>query len=287
MTGSVRVFPTHFSSSLLVAMGVSLVTGLQIIPAAAQTNAPVSYTMSIAGLPIGSATLTLKPNGKTTELTLAGSAGGPIEIGRISARAVVAPGQVTAESQSGSGSSASSATLTSRGQPGNSTFSYSGVSAKGQASVAMILTGSKTTKLDVVMPDAGQVTRSPVTEAHKTGVIDPLSVLAQAIEPGGGFRPGGLCGKTHQVFNGVSRFSLSGSALETAKPKNLPEGWSAVTCRVTYTPIAGFRTDKKVAGAQARTATLTFAIAPEDKRSVLWAASAPGPFGNFALTAKP
>jgi hypothetical protein len=58
-----------------------------------------------------------------------------------------------------------------------------------------------------------------------------------------------------------------------------------VSCRVTYTPVAGFRTDKKVAGAQPRTATITFAIAPDTNRSMLWAASAPGPFGSFALTA--
>ncbi len=108
---------------------------LLVVPAGARAEpVTVRYGMSLAGLPIGSATLVMKPNGQSTELMVSGSAGGPLEIGKMSAAAVVAPGRVTAQSQSGSGKNATSATLSSQGSPGSSAFSFSNVTGRGPAS---------------------------------------------------------------------------------------------------------------------------------------------------------
>ncbi len=71
------------------------------LPAAAEP-VTVSYRMAIAGLPIGSATLALTPKGDTTAIAVSGRAGGPIDLGRMNATALVAPGSVTAQSQTGS-----------------------------------------------------------------------------------------------------------------------------------------------------------------------------------------
>ncbi len=102
-----------------------------VLPAAAAEPVTVNYRMSIAGLPIGSATLALTPNGETTSIAVVGRAGGPIDLGRMSATAVVAPGSVKAQSRSGSGKDATDASLASQGNAGDSRFTYEGVTNRG------------------------------------------------------------------------------------------------------------------------------------------------------------
>jgi hypothetical protein len=245
----------------------------------------VNYAMTIAGLPIGSASMTLTPNGSSTAVSIAGRAGGPLEIGRMSGSAMIGNGEVTAQSQSGSGKSATSAQLSSRGTPGNSRFSYTGTSSRGPAKIAMTMAGSRVTVLDANIPDNPKAVRVPVTDAHKSGVIDPMSLLGIMIQPGGMLKPDALCGRSHAVFTGQSRFNMAGSALEQrAAVSGMPAGYSAVTCRVTVTPVSGHRTDKGNA-AQTRTATLVFAASPDNRRTILWSLSVPAVFGSFALTA--
>jgi hypothetical protein len=245
----------------------------------------VNYAMTIAGLPIGSATMTLTPNGSSTALAIAGRAGGPLEIGRMTGSANVSQGEVTALTQSGSGKTATSAQLSSRGTPGNSTFSYAGTSSRGPGKIAMTVSGNRVTALDASIPDNPKAVRVPVTDAHKMGVVDPMSLLGMMIQPGGTIRPEAICGRSHAVFTGQSRFNLAGSALEQrAAMSGMPEGYRAVACRVTVTPISGHRTDKGNA-AQTRTATIVFAASPDNRRTVLWSLSVPVVFGSFALTA--
>jgi hypothetical protein len=240
--------------------------------ASAQTTT-VSYGMTIAGLPIGSATMTIAPNGSSTQVSVTGSAGGPLEIGRMNASATVAPGRVTAQSRSGSGQDASSATMTSQGSIASSTFSFSNVTGRGPGKLTMTVAGSRVAALDNQVPDNPRAVRVPVTDAHKTGIVDPLMLLTQLVKPGGTLVPQGVCGRSHQVFTGVSRVSVRG----------MPEGWRAVACRVTTTPIAGHRIDKGNQ-AQARTAAVVFAVNGE--KAVLWSLTVPGVFGSFALTAR-
>jgi hypothetical protein len=259
---------------------------LLIAGAAAAQEQPttVVYTMSIAGLPIGTATMAMTPKGSSTQVAISGSAGGPLRIGRMNASAVIGAGRVTAESFSGSGKDATSASLASQGAPGASSFTYTGTSGRGSAKLTMAMAGGRVTALEQQIPDNPQAVRAPVTEAHKTGVTDPLMALAQIIRPGGTFRPDGVCGRSHQVFTGVSRFSLVGAPVEQPKAvAGMPDGFRPVACRVTVTPIAGHRVDKGNA-AQTRTAAVVFAV--NGDRAVLWSLSVPAVVGSFALTAR-
>jgi hypothetical protein len=265
-------------------LGLPLVALLTAGTAEAQPTT-VSYGMSLAGLPIGSATMVLTPNGGTTAVAIAGKVGGPFELGRMNASAVVGQGQVTAQSQSGAGKDASSATLASRGSPGNSAFSYTGQTSRGPGRIAMTVAGGRATEVDAQIPDNPAAVRVPVAEAHKSGIVDPLSLIGQVIHPGGMIKPDGICGKNHGVFTGQARFNLAGQAVEPAKVSGLPEGWSAVSCRVTFAPVSGHRIDKGGDAGRSRTASLVFARSSDGARTVLWSLSVPGTFGAFALTA--
>jgi hypothetical protein len=245
----------------------------------------VSYAMSFAGLPIGSATMVLTPRGSSTAVAIAGKVGGPFELGRMNASAIVDQGQVTAQSQSGSGKDASSANLSSRGNPGNSAFSYTGQTNRGPGRIAMTLAGGRATSVEAQIPDNPTAVRVPVTDAHKSGVVDPLSLLGQIIQPGGTMKPDNLCGKNHGVFTGQTRFNLRGADAEPLKAPGLPDGWTGLSCKVTFAPVSGHRIDKGRDGSQSRTAQLVFARSPDGARTVLWSLTVPGTFGSFALTA--
>ncbi len=260
-----------------------LALGLAAIPAAAQTTT-VTYGMSIAGLPVGSATMAMTPNGTSTAVSISGSAGGPLQIGRMNASAVIGQGRVTAQSNSGSGKDASSASLTSQGSAGASSFSYAGVNGRGPARLTMAMAGGRVTQLEKAIPDNPAAVRAPVTDDHKVGVTDPLMALAQVIRPGGTMRPDGVCGRTHQIFTGVARLNMAGTPpQERPAVKGMPEGYRAVACSVTTTPISGHRIDKGNAS-QARTASVVFAV--NGDKAVLWSLSVPAVIGSFALTAK-
>ncbi|MFM9975690.1 MAG: hypothetical protein ACKVON_14080 [Beijerinckiaceae bacterium] len=246
----------------------------------------VTYSMAIAGLPIGSATMVMTPSVNSTSVSLSGKAGGPLEIGKMSALAVIAPDQVTVQSQSGSGKSAASASLLSSGAPGSSSFTYTGQNNRGTGKIAMKLAGGRTTALDVSIPDNPTAVRVPVTEVHKIGVIDPLSLLAQFIKPGGTMNPKGLCGKSHGVFTGQARLNLSGSEAKFENTSSLPEGWRAISCSVTLTPVSGHRIDKNRNAGKPQTASLVFAESIDRSRTLLWSLSVPGSFGSFSLTAR-
>ena len=244
----------------------------------------VNYAMAIAGLPIGSATMVLTPTGNSTAISVRGHAGGPFEVGKMSASGVIAPGQVQFQSQSGSGKNASTASLASRGAPGSSVFTFDGQSGRGPGKIAMTLERGKTTSLDVAIPDSHNAVRVPVTDAHKIGVVDPLSLIGQFIKPGSTFQPETICDKQHAVFTGQVRYNLVGSGVSPATSKGLPDGWSAVACKVTFTPVAGYRVDKNPEGGKVRTAHLVFAQSPDKKNSLLWSLSVPAGFGSFSLT---
>ncbi len=123
----------------------------------------------------------------------------------------------------------------------------------------------------------------PVTEAHKAGVVDPLSLVGLLVAPGGTMRPEAICGRRHAVFTGQARLDMAGTPIEDrAAAADLPQGWRALACRVTVTPVSGHRIDKGNA-ARARTANLVFAR--NGGKTVLWSLSVPAIFGSFTLLA--
>ncbi len=76
---------------------------------------------------------------------------------------------------------------------------------------------------------------------------------------------------------------MAGTPIEEKAGSDLPQGWRALACRVTVTPVSGHRIDKGN-NAQARTASLTFAR--NGTRTVLWSLSVPAVFGSFTLLAE-
>lgn len=101
----------------------------------------------------------------------------------------------------------------------------------------------KATQISVEPPSSKHDDTVPLTEAHKTGVVDPLSAIMALTVSG----KGDPCERRARVFDGKQRYDI---VFEPKKKMTIPASKvgepaiSAVVCRATYQPVAGHRDNK-------------------------------------------
>lgn len=87
--------------------------------------------------------------------------------------------------------------------------------------------------------------RVPVTEAHRRGVIDPISAGIVVLGGNGDLLVPQVCQRTISVFDGRQRYDLAFAFKRIDKVK-AEKGYQGpvVVCSVAYQPMAGHRTDR-------------------------------------------
>jgi hypothetical protein len=87
--------------------------------------------------------------------------------------------------------------------------------------------------------------RVPLTEAHKAGVLDPLSSL---LIPTNSKLDRSICARTLPVFDGRQRFdlALAFDRLEWFRVREASAEQPVVVCRIRYRPVVGHRAGRKV-----------------------------------------
>jgi len=100
-------------------------------------------------------------------------------------------------------------------------------------------------ELQVEPPTPYSPDRVPVTEAHRRGVVDPLSAGLIAVGGTGEVLAPEACQRTVQIFDGRQRYdlALSFKRMERVRAEKGYEG-PVVVCMVTYRPVAGHRPDR-------------------------------------------
>ncbi len=81
----------------------------------------------------------------------------------------------------------------------------------------------------------------PLSEAYRTGVVDPMSALLVNV-PGSGTTAGpAACARTIAVFDGRMRFNLK-LAFKRIEQIQMSDGYqsSAAVCAIYFTPLAGY-----------------------------------------------
>lgn len=102
--------------------------------------------------------------------------------------------------------------------------------------------------------------RVPVTAQDRTGIVDPLSMLA--VPAGSGPLAPGLCDRRIAVFDGASRADL---VLSRGSLVTLPDGayrGPVLDCRVRWVPIAGHRANGPNVRRMAATDDMQVRLAP-------------------------
>lgn len=205
-------------------LGAGAALSLPALPAAA---GPVNayYAVSLAGIPIGVATLTgeVDPGGYKVEVSakLTGLAS-VVSDGKGAAKAsgVVADGRVLA---GGYALTASNSHMTRTIQIGMQSGNISAVR--------------------VVPPFEEKDDRIPVTDANKRGVVDPVSALMMPMLASGPLNPAN-CNRTIPVFDGSQRFNvvLTYSGTRTVHDRGMRG--PVLVCHARYVPVAGHRPNR-------------------------------------------
>jgi hypothetical protein len=195
-------------------------------PASAQSRLEAHYVASLGALPIGTGVWIINVEDDHYTMTATGKAAGFLRMfgsgdGAAAVRGAIAGGHVVP-----------------------SGYAISIHTRHHTDEVKMTFAGGSVREMSLVPPVTPNPRRVPITEAHKHGVIDPISA---GLLPAG---PDGVgpqaCRRSAAVFDGRMRFdlSLSFKRVEHVHAEHGGYDGPAVLCGVSFTPVAGHERDK-------------------------------------------
>jgi hypothetical protein len=240
------------------------------LPAMAQGKLDARYVATVGGLPVGKGTWLLeiaddRYSGAVTGVTL----------GLLS---VFATGE-------GSGA-VRGAVANGKFMPGNYAVTIS--NSKRSEDVRFAFSGNTVKDVVIEPPPNPDPMRIPITDAHRKGVVDPMTSALVRV-PGTGEVVGpGACSRTTSVFDGRLRYDLTTTfkRMETVTTEKGYRGPVAV-CGIIFKPIAGYVPERAAIKYIAQQRDMEIALAPISGTRVLvpYRIRIPTPIGPAALEA--
>jgi hypothetical protein len=201
-------------SSLMVDGGLSL--------AAAQAKLDATYSATLWGLPIGhiSWTVELRNNKFTSAAT--GAISGLLRLFSDGHGDVSARGRLSA------------------GEPVASNFALNLIAGRWSDEVRILFHGNKAQEYVAATPKPG-ANQVPITDANRTGVVDPMTALLVPVSGTGATAVPEACERTIPIFDGHTRYNLrlSFKRVDTVKAESGYQG-PVVVCSVKFSPVAGY-----------------------------------------------
>jgi hypothetical protein len=238
-------------------------------PAWAQGKVEASYRATLAGISIGTGTWVIDIGAKQYAAAANGRASGLV-------RVIV----------SGEGSSMVRGAV-KKGRLVPASFAANIHSAESY-DVRMELNGGNVKALTNEPPVVESPDRVPLTEAHRRGVVDPMTAMMITVPGTGDVVSEAACQHRLPIFDGRQRFDLALSfkrmdVVETERGYRGP----AVVCTASYVPIAGHRPGRYVIRYLQETRDIEIWLAPIAGTRVLipYRVSVPTFFGNAILQA--
>lgn len=200
-------------------------------PAAASRPEGVRFDLSVAGVPVGGATLAVSRSGDRY-----------VALGSADVGFLFWGGQGGAEVEGAA---------TADGlRPARYRLAYEGVTRPG--TVAIDFEGGSAVRWERQPPIPPQYAegRVEVEPRHLSGALDPLSALIAPDAP-----PEALCDRALPVFSGYTRFDLVLDGVAAVED-------GVVTCTARYVPVAGHRPDSNGVRRMTRPDALSVALSP-------------------------
>lgn len=181
-----------------------------------------AYTASLVGIPIGRIGWTVDLRDDRFSATASGSTVGLFRI--------FAHGHGVAEAQG---------TIAGK-QPTASNFMVSFTSGNAADEIEIVFSGGKARE-SLAHPRPPNPALVPLTEANRTGVVDPMTALLVHVPGGGDTLVPAACEREIAVFDGHMRYDLrlAFKRLEQVKAGAGYQG-PAVVCAVYFIPLAGY-----------------------------------------------
>jgi hypothetical protein len=189
----------------------------------AQGKLEAHYRASLAGLPIGKGSWVIDIG--DTHYTAAAS-GATIGLIKVFV--------------GGSGSGAAQGTM-ANGKFVASNYSATIKSGKHAEEIRMSVAGGNIKDFKIEPPQDPDPRRIPVTDAHRHGVMDPMTASMAVIPGTGEMNSPKACERALSVFDGKMRYDLKLAYKRTEMVK-AEKGYAgpAVVCSVAFVPVSGF-----------------------------------------------
>ena len=126
-------------------------------------------------------------------------------------------------------------------QPTPSAFAVTSRSSNDQRTVRMGLTLGNVAAVEISPPLDEKPDRVPIRDAHKRGIVDPVSALLMPALAGGNLTDPANCNRTIPIFDGAARFDVVLSYGETKSVDKPGYKGPVLVCNARYVPIAGHR----------------------------------------------
>jgi hypothetical protein len=209
---------------LRAAIAFALLAGGGIAPAHAQGKLDAVYTITMARLPVGKGVWSADIGNEQYSASASGTASGMLSLlvsgeGSIVARGIVKDGRLVPVSFT------------------------SNLTTDGEKSELRMLLEDGSVKELVSPPVPSDKDRVPVTEAHRRGILDPLTALLIPAAASGEILTPEACQRTLPIFDGRRRYDLKLAFKRIDKVK-AAKGYQGpvVVCSMEFQAIAGHRT---------------------------------------------
>jgi hypothetical protein len=193
----------------------------------AQGKLDARYTASLAGITIGKGAWVIDIGDDQYTAAASGMTAGVLSV-----------------FTSGQGSGASRGRIRADGLSPN-TYASTITTDNKLEEMRIVLSSGMVKDVTINPPNAFNPQRVPLTEAHRHGVIDPMSAVLMRVPGNGDPLSPEACRRTIPVFDGRMRFDLhmSFKRMDVVKADKGYRG-PAVVCSVQFVPIAGYVPDR-------------------------------------------
>jgi len=261
-------------TSPLVGLVFSLCAGawLALAPQAAiaQGRLDAQYEATLAGIPVGKGTWTIEIGEEAFSASAQGGTAGLLKA-----------------FSGGTGSGASQGRVVNGALVANA-YTATTTTQKKSETIRLSLAngGVKEFSIDPVPPvDADRI---PVTEAHRKGVLDPMTGSMLRVAGNGELLSPDSCRTGTGIFDGRLRYDLKldYKRMETVKAEKGYHG-PALVCAIYFAPVAGYIPDRPVIKYLAQERKMEIAFVPVAGTRILvpFRLTIPTPFGPAMLEA--
>ena len=250
--------------------GALAVVVISALPAWAQGKLEAHYTATLAGIPIGKGSWTVDIT--DTQFTAAASGS---TVGLLHAFT------------GGQGTSAARGTLQA-GRPTSSTYGSTITTSKKNDEVRLTVANGSVKEFKVDPPQDNDSERVPITEAHRQGILDPMTASMVRVPGTGDVLSTEACQHTLAIFDGRLRYDLLLAFKRMDKVKSV-RGYAGpvVVCTVYFSPVAGYIPSRAAIKYIAKLRDMEIWLAPIAGTRVLvpYRAEGPSPVGRVKLEA--
>jgi hypothetical protein len=268
-----RFLTSHRTVSLASRLGLGLAAAFAVLApqaAAAQGRLEAHYEATLAGIPVGKGAWTIEIGDDTFSAAAQGGTAGLLKA-----------------FSGGTGSGASQGRVINGALVANAYTATTTTQKKSETIRLVLANGTvKDFSIDPAPPvDPGRIV---VTEAHRKGVLDPMTGTLLRVAGNGELLSPDSCRTGTGIFDGRMRYDLKldYKRMETVKAERGYHG-PALVCAVYFNPVAGYIPDRPVIKylATERRMEITFVPIAGTRVLVPFRMTIPTPFGLAMLEA--